>query len=146
MGIFDKFKKNKKSSENSKPSERKDKVSVKWNIVMSWIPLLSVWAYMRIEKFWLSWLINLGAYGFLLVFVLLYAWMTDKLTTGGTIISTMIIFLGFGGYVTIHSYAVKKWSEEWNEKADKFSKELDEYERNVHSNEKKDDTSKGVKL
>jgi hypothetical protein len=144
--VLVKFFNKEKSPKKSKAPERKDKVSVRWNIIMSWTPFLSIWAYMRIEKFWLGLLVNFGAYLFLIAVAMSYVWVTDDLKIDSSILGQMLVCFGIGGYITIHSYSVKIWSKRWNEDAERFNKELEEYNKSVNGEEKKDDPSKGVKL
>lgn len=114
---------------------------------MSWIPVISFWAYVRIEKFWLGWMVNLGALGTFFGFISLGGY-TESHLIGilGKGLEDLSYISGFCSFIFIHSYVVKKWSEEWNEKADEFNKEIDEHNRIVDEESEKEDTSKGVKL
>lgn len=84
-------------------------VNVNWQTIFIFIPIVSLWAYLRIEKFWLGFLLNLGL-GFIPIgFMAIGAIIDDAL---GTIL--LIVGIGFALYLKIHY--MRKWSREWNVK------------------------------
>jgi hypothetical protein len=84
-------------------------VNVNWQTIFAFIPIISLWAYIRIEKFWLGFLLNF-CLGFIpIVFMGIGAIFNDDVGLG-----TLFIGIGVAFWLKIHY--MRKWSREWNVK------------------------------
>ncbi len=89
-------------------------VSVGWQMVLTFIPILDLWAYYRIKKFWLGVVANLVV-GFLVgipvgVAEELAGVPFDEFSIEGTIAAWVISSL------VIALFVIRRWSISWNEK------------------------------
>jgi len=90
-------------------------VSIKWQTVFILIPIGSLYALLRVEKFWKG----LGLHGLLLLIMiagLTAVQPSDDLYLG-------MNFVWFSGYVITFVYFIRKWSRQWNESIKKEIKE-----------------------
>ncbi len=88
-------------------------VSVGWQMIFTFIPILDLWAFYRIKKFWLGLGVNFIV-GFVVGFVVgigegLAGVPMDELTIEGTILSFVISSL------VIALFVIRRWSISWNE-------------------------------
>jgi len=138
MGIFNIFGAKKKPIDYHN-EVRKNHVSVRWNIVLSWIPILNILAYLSIGKFWVSWLANLVAVGAAIPGLIIYD------STNIDIVKLLGIIVAAIGFGAFHTYIIKTWTEEWNKKVDEFNKELYQY-HGIASEENRINAAKGFEL
>ena len=90
-------------------------VSIKWQTVFVFIPILNLYALNRVGKFGLG----LGLHGLLLLIMiagLTAVQPSDDLYLG-------MNFVWFSGYVITFVYFIRKWSRQWNESIKKEIKE-----------------------
>ena len=88
---------------------KEEPVSLGWQLVISFMPILSFWAYMKIKCFWKGILINfikIGSIGLIIV-TLNYIAVID---IAG---QEMIWFMWIGLFIT-HVYFIIRWSIQWN--------------------------------
>ena len=91
-------------------------VSIKWQTVFVFIPILNLYALNRVGKFGLG----LGLHGLLLLIMiagLTVVQPSDDLYLG-------MNFVWFSGYVIAFVYFIRRWSIQWNDKAVKDLEEL----------------------
>lgn len=90
---------------------KQEPVNVRTQMILSWIPIASIFVFYRIEKFWF-------AVGLTLPFVIASDYL-DKIYSNpdvDPISSTAIIFALLGANVFVLVYFARRWSVEWNKK------------------------------
>ena len=84
-------------------------VSIKWQTVFAFVPVLNLYALLRVERYWKGVGLN-----FLLILVMVSVTTviqpSDDLYLG-------MYFVWFFGYVIASVYFIRRWSRQWNEKA-----------------------------
>ena len=92
-------------------------VSIKWQIVFLFIPIVGLWAYIRIEKLLYGFLLNLGLTG------VVYAIMFGMIGIVGVLDApldgtlTLILFIAMYAIpIWLQVHFMLKWSRAWNEK------------------------------
>jgi len=77
-------------------------VSLKWQSIFIFIPILALYAWLRIEKFWLGLGLHFLMYipSIVIGIVIPFPW-------------SVVVSIGVTSYASI--YFVRKWSRQWNE-------------------------------
>jgi hypothetical protein len=96
----------------------KKKVSVNWNTLYVFIPLVTFWAYWRIGEFWSG--IGLGIMvSFIMMAgmipIMILVGMEDELGSDNDWLLYFIL-VGFGLGIFLKIRYSRKWTRDWNEK------------------------------